>query len=88
MGDKQENDVCTTGMQMILDNDNKLNWIVNMRSNNIIKYTTDYLWQNKWFDHARFILTQRMRIKIERGILYWNACSMHVYEEDFELFHK
>ena len=88
MGDKQENDICTTGMQMIMKNENKLNWIVNMRSNNIIKYTTDYHWQMSWFDHACFMLSKRIGRQILKGTLYWNACSMHVYEEDFELFNK
>jgi len=88
MGDKIENDPCTTGMQMILDKDFRLNWIVNMRSNNIIKYTTDYKWQNSWFDHAVFMLNKRISCKIQKGIMYWNACSMHVYEEDFELLLK
>ncbi len=85
MGNKYDNSICTTGIQMILDN-NKLNWIVNMRSNNAIIYSTDYDWHNGWYDHAIFMLSEMRGQKIEKGTIYWNACSMHVYEEDFELF--
>lgn len=80
LGNKDNNTICTINMQMLISNNNKLNWIVNMRSNNVIKYTTDYIWQNKIFSKACKLLN------IEPGIIYWNAGSMHVYEEDFNLF--
>lgn len=80
MGDKVENSICTISMQMLIDNFNRLNWIVNMRSNNVIKYTTDFEWQDGLFNKACKMLN------INKGIMYWNAGSMHVYEEDFDLF--
>lgn len=78
--------ICTIGMQMILSGDNRniLNWIVNMRSNSVVKYTTDYIWQNKWFERAILDLSLKTKRYINKGEMIWHANSMHIYEEDFK----
>lgn len=80
--------ICTMTMHMILDGlDGKvdeLNWIVNMRSNSVIKFTTDYLWQKRWFDRAVEDLSNKSGRPIKQGVMFWNADSMHIYEEDFD----
>lgn len=82
----EEFPICTMTMHMILDgkNLNQMNWIVNMRSNSVIKYSTDYAWQLKWFKRACEDLSKRSHRYIEMGNMFWNADSMHIYEEDFE----
>jgi len=82
--------ICTIGMQMILTGENrdKLNWIVNMRSNSVTKYTTDWKWQNKWWNKAVEDLSNQTKRTITKGTMFWNANSMHVYEEDFNILEE
>lgn len=80
-GDK----ICTIGMQAIYQKDeNKLDYIVYMRSNNACEFTQDYSWQFFiWCEIANKLGTV-INKEINLGNMYWNAGSLHIYEEDFE----
>ncbi len=71
--------MCTNAVQYVIRND-KLNAIVQMRSNDVVfGYKNDYFWQS----HVLDMLCKEL--KVERGLIYWNAGSLHVYERHFEL---
>ena len=81
-GDEQ---ICTMGMQVIYNKlTKKVDYIVNMRSNNICEYTQDSLWQLKIFSIIINRLIDEIDKDIRPGNLYWNAGSLHLYEEDFK----
>ena len=85
--DKYYNDdkICTIGMQIIYHKDSKtVDYIVNMRSNNACEYTMDSLWQCKIFTIIVNRLISELDNDIRPGYLYWNAASLHLYEEDFK----
>ena len=79
-GDK----ICTIGMQVIYQKDKKkIDYIVYMRSNNACEYTQDYNWQfGIWCEIANK-LSAAINEEINLGNMYWNAGSLHIYEEDF-----
>ena len=80
-GDK----ICTIGMQCIYRKQQKrLDYIVFMRSNNVCEYTQDSLWQVKIFTQIVNRLITELDKEILPGHLYWNAGSLHIYEEDFK----
>lgn len=80
-GDK----ICTIGMQVVYNKfDKRLNYIVYMRSNNVCEYTQDSLWQCKIFTIILNRLISELDKDIKPGYLYWNAGSLHIYEEDFK----
>lgn len=71
--------MCTNTVQYIY-RDGQLNAIVNMRSNDAwAGYRNDYAWQKYVLD----LLCTRLDMK--RGNIYWNAGSLHVYENQFYL---
>lgn len=76
---------CTIGMQAIYrSKDNKLDYIVYMRSNNVCQFTQDYKWQlSIWLDIIHK-LEQELNHEINLGTMYWNVGSLHIYEEDFK----
>lgn len=80
-GDK----ICTIGMQAIYQKDeSKLDYIVYMRSNNVCEYSQDYSWQFFiWCEIANKLGTA-INKEIHLGNMYWNAGSLHIYEEDFD----
>jgi len=80
-GDK----ICTIGMQVIYNKfDKRVNYIVYMRSNNVCEYTQDSLWQCKIFTIIINRLISELDKDIRPGKIYWNAGSLHIYEEDFK----
>ncbi len=80
-GDK----ICTIGMQVIYrKNQKRVDYIVFMRSNNVCEYTQDSLWQCKIFAKIVNRLISEVDKDILPGHLYWNAGSLHIYEEDFK----
>ena len=77
--------ICTIGMQCIYrKNEKRLDYIVYMRSNNICDYTQDSLWQCKIFTIIINRLITELDKEISPGYMYWNAGSLHLYEEDFK----
>ena len=76
---------CTIGMQAIYrSKDNKLDYIVYMRSNNVCQFTQDYKWQLSIYKKILNKLNETLDKKIEFGNMYWNVGSLHIYEEDFK----
>jgi len=81
-----KNKICTIGMQVIYNQENKIvDYIVNMRSNNACEYYQDSLWQSKIFTEIIEKLRKELNDNsIKPGKMYWNVGSFHVYEEDFD----
>ena len=76
--------ICTIGMQVIYDKFNKkVDYIVNMRSNNVCEHTMDSLWQLSIFTQIVNRLIDELDKDIMPGHFYWNVGSLHIYEEDF-----
>lgn len=75
--------ICTFNMQCFL-NDNKLVYIVNMRSNDVARYPLDLLWQTKIQKMIANTLSEKLCKRIATSNIRWNAGSLHIYEKDFE----
>ncbi len=76
--------MCTYSTQLLI-RDSKLHHIVNMRSNDAVYgYKGDYFWQNSVHDFALARL-QETYPELTKGLLYWNAGSLHVYPRHSEL---
>lgn len=77
--------ICTTHVQVFITNDNKLDYIVNMRSNDaIFGLQNDYCWHH----YVYHKLLSEMQVdypELDVGHIYWNAGSMHVYERHYDL---
>jgi thymidylate synthase len=81
---RNKDKICTIGMQVIYNQATKtVDYIVNMRSNNVCEYTQDSLWQTKIFTQIINRLITEVDKGIKPGKLYWNVGSLHLYEEDF-----
>lgn len=76
--------MCTNAVQYMIRN-NRVYAIVNMRSNDAwAGYRNDYAWQL----HVLEDLTNNLNwqgANVERGEIYWNAGSLHIYERQFYL---
>lgn len=71
--------ICTNAVQYMIRN-NKLEVVVQMRSNDVVfGYRNDYAWQKYMADMVCH------ELKVELGKIYWNVGSMHVYERHFNL---
>jgi thymidylate synthase len=76
--------MCTYSVQLII-RENKLHYMVFMRSNDaIFGYKNDRYWHNMVFDMVlkELILTYP---DLQKGNLHWNAASLHIYEKHFNL---
>lgn len=71
--------MCTNAVQYLI-RDNKLNAVVQMRSNDVVfGYKNDYAWQ-------KFVLDKLAAdLEVDPGKIIWNAGSLHVYERHFKL---
>lgn len=71
--------MCTNAVQYLI-RDNKLNAVVQMRSNDVVfGYKNDYAWQ-------KFVLDKLAAdLEVAPGKIIWNAGSLHVYERHFKL---
>lgn len=76
--------MCTYSTQILI-RDNKLHYIVNMRSNDaVFGYKND----KYWHDHVHKILLSDLSDvypELKPGNMYWNAGSLHVYERHFDI---
>jgi len=71
--------ICTNTVQYLI-RDNKLNCVVNMRSNDcIFGFANDYAWQKHVLDKLADDLD------IATGEILWQTGSLHVYERHFNL---
>lgn len=71
--------MCTNAVQYLYRNQ-KLNAVVQMRSNDVVfGYKNDYAWQ-------KFVLDTLSRdLEVPAGDIIWNAGSLHVYSRHFHL---
>lgn len=71
--------ICTNAVQYCIRN-NKLDAVVQMRSNDVVfGYRNDYAWQ-------KFVQDSLAKeLNIESGKIYWQVGSLHVYERHFNL---
>ena len=71
--------MCTNAVQYLYRNQ-KLNAVVQMRSNDVVfGYKNDYAWQ-------KFVLdTLAKDLEVPAGDIIWNAGSLHVYSRHFHL---
>lgn len=71
--------ICTNSVTYYI-RDNKLNCVVQMRSNDVMfGYRNDYAWQ----EHVLCELADDLRIN--DGEIYWQVQNLHVYERHFNL---
>jgi thymidylate synthase len=79
--------ICTNTVQYLI-RDNKVNAIVQMRSNDVVfGYRNDYAWQK----HVLNKLTNDLKKSnplLEEGNISWQVGSLHVYERHFGLIEK
>jgi thymidylate synthase len=74
-----EDFMCTNNFHYLIRN-NKLDAIVNMRSNDaVFGFKNDAFWQK----YVQKELADRLRIEV--GTLYWQANSLHVYDRHYHL---
>lgn len=76
--------MCTYSTQVFI-RDNKLHYIVLMRSNDS---WAGYKNDKYWHDHVHKILLNDLKDaypELQLGVMYWNAGSLHVYERQFYL---
>lgn len=67
--------ICTIYIQMFINSD-KLDWIVNMRSNDIMRYPHDFRWNMQI--QKRFCTA----LNLNPGKIFWNVGSLHCYLKD------
>lgn len=79
--------ICTYAIQLLI-RDNKLHYIVYMRSNDaVFGYKNDRYWHNIVFEMA----FKKLKLKyktLSRGHLYWNAASLHIYARHYYLVYN
>lgn len=74
--------ICTNAVQYMI-RDNKLQAVVQMRSNDVVfGYRNDYAWQ-------KYVLDKLANdLNVESGDIYWNVGSLHVYERHFNFIEE
>ena len=76
--------MCTFSTQVFINND-KLDYIVNMRSNDaVFGYDNDVMWHRTVQNRMCKDLTEKLNREIHPGKIIWNAGSLHVYERHFK----
>lgn len=76
--------ICTNTVQLMIRN-NMLHYMVDMRSNDVVfGYRNDCAWHDYVFELALHRLQQHYP-DLEKGLLFWNASSLHVYPRHFDL---
>ena len=77
--------MCTTSVQLLL-RDNVMMYIVHARSTDaVFGYKNDFAWHNFVFDKAIVDYRQRSGQMVEKGHLFYNVGSLHVYSRHFDL---
>jgi thymidylate synthase len=76
--------MCTYAVQLII-RENKLHYMVFMRSNDaIFGYKNDRYWHNMVFDMTLNELNKTYK-DLQKGNLHWNVASLHIYPRHFDL---
>jgi thymidylate synthase len=71
--------ICTNSAQVMIRG-GKLQYIVQMRSNDAIYgYRNDIAW-HRWVH-----ITMADRLNVKLGFMYWNAASLHIYPRHFDI---
>jgi len=79
--------MCTYAVQLMIRN-NKLYYIVYMRSNDaVFGYKNDRYWHDLVFSMALDELKESYP-ELEKGNLFWNAASLHIYPRHFYLLEE
>lgn len=77
--------MCTYSTQLLIRN-NQLHYIVNMRSNDaVFGYKGDLAWHKYVYENALSKLHECGLSHVERGNIFWNAGSLHIYPRHFHL---
>ena len=90
MGDVNEFDkdffICTMYMHIFLnhieDNKYEFEYIVHMRSNDVIEFDTDILWHYTVIN--RIIKQLKLKYNIVNRKIIWNADTIHLYSQFFD----
>jgi thymidylate synthase len=84
--DSMNDFMCTNTVQLLL-RDNKLEYHVNMRSNDVVfGYNNDYAWHKNVYDKCIEVLSKFYTL--DRGNIFWHAGSLHVYPRHFHLIEE
>ena len=76
--------ICTNNVQCFIRN-NKLEYIVNMRSNDMIfGFFNDFYWHCEVYEKMFKVLSMKFE-NLEYGKIIWIANSLHVYSSHFDL---
>lgn len=76
--------ICTNAVQYLI-RDNKLDVVVQMRSNDaVFGYRNDYAWQ-KYMQHVIIDALAEADIQVKPGRIIWHVASLHVYERHWWL---
>jgi thymidylate synthase len=74
--------ICTNAVQYMI-RDNKLEAVVQMRSNDVVfGYRNDYAWQ------LHVLKKLASELDIATGDIHWNVGSLHVYERHFKFIQE
>lgn len=77
--------VCTNAVNYVI-RDDALHAVVQMRSNDVVfGYRNDYAWQLHVQNRLVHDYKRNTARPLERGTIYWQAASLHVYERHWGL---
>lgn len=82
--DNMRDFICTNTVQLVIRK-NKLHYMVNMRSNDVV---FGYKGDRHWHDFVFELALHRLQGKyptLEKGLMFWNAGSLHIYPRHFDL---
>ena len=84
--DNDKNDfICTNPVSYYI-RDNRLDCVVQMRSNDVVfGYKNDYAWQQFVLKKLATDLSFTRGEEIESGYIHWQVQNLHVYERHFKL---
>ena len=79
-----DNFICTSYIHLFVDYNKDENiyyvqYIVHMRSNDVIEFQTDIMWHDKLFDKIIADLTSKTNKIFKRTNIIWNADTLHLY---------
>ena len=84
--DNDKNDfICTNAVSYYI-RDNRLDCVVQMRSNDVVfGYKNDYAWQEFVLRRLASDISFSRGEEIESGYIHWQVQNLHVYERHFKL---
>lgn len=77
--------MCTNAVQYLI-RQNKINAVVQMRSNDVVfGYKNDRAWQADVLEQLTADLSLKADVNYQVGDIHWNVGSLHIYERHFNL---